>query len=34
METAQAIVSIGDEKVLNVPVSSSLSDVWIDRDLS
>jgi polyphosphate kinase len=31
---AQATVSIGDEGVLNVPVSPSLSDIWIDRDLS
>src|SRR5499426_4667386 len=34
MGATQAIVSIGDEGVLNVPVSPSLSDVWIDRDLS
>src|SRR4029450_6430264 len=34
MGATQAIVSIGDEEVLNVPVSSSLVDVWIDRDLS
>ena len=34
MGTTQALVSIGDEEVLNVPVSSSLVDVWIDRDLS
>jgi polyphosphate kinase len=34
MSAAQATVSIGDEGVLNVPVSPSLSDVWIDRDLS
>jgi polyphosphate kinase len=34
MSTAQAIVSIGDEGVLNAQVSPPLSDVWIDRDLS
>ena len=34
MSAAQAIVSIGDEGVLNTHVSPSLSDVWIDRDLS
>src|SRR5262245_62602391 len=34
MGATQAIVSIGDEGVLNVQVSPSLSDVWIDRDLS
>jgi polyphosphate kinase len=34
MSAARAIVSIGDEGVLNAPVSPSLSDVWIDRDLS
>ena len=34
MSAAPAIVSIGDEGVLNAPVSPSLSDVWIDRDLS
>ena len=34
MGGAPAIVSIGDEAVLNVQVSPSLSDVWIDRDLS
>ena len=34
MGATQAIVSIGDEEVLNVQVSPSLSDVWIDRDLS
>ncbi len=28
------MVSIGDEGILNQEVSSSLSDVWIDRDLS
>ena len=34
MGTAQAIVSIGDAGVLNAHLSPSLSDVWIDRDLS
>src|SRR5215510_7982320 len=34
MGATQAIVSIGDEGVLNAQVSPSLSDVWIDRDLS
>ena len=34
MGATQASVSIGDEGVLNVQVSPSLSDVWIDRDLS
>src|SRR5215468_2574899 len=34
MGTTQAIVSIGDEGVLNVQVSPALSDIWIDRDLS
>src|SRR6516164_5344980 len=34
MGAAQAIVSIGDEGVLNVQVSPSLSDVWIDRVLA
>src|SRR5499427_9405076 len=34
MGTTQALVSIGDEGVLNAPVAPSLSDVWIDRDLS
>jgi polyphosphate kinase len=34
MSAAQALVSIGDEGVLNAPVSPSLADVWIDRDLS
>lgn len=28
------MVSIGDEGILNREVSPSLSDVWIDRDLS
>src|SRR5262249_61348692 len=26
--------SVGDHGVLNTPLSSALSDVWIDRDLS
>src|SRR5262245_60703119 len=34
MGATQALVSIGDEGVLNAQVSPSLSDVWIDRDLS
>src|SRR5215470_614824 len=34
MGTTQALVSIGDEGVLNAHVSPSLADVWIDRDLS
>ena len=34
MSAAQAIVSIGDEGVLNAHVSPSLAEVWIDRDLS
>jgi polyphosphate kinase len=34
MKAAQAMVSIGDEGVLNVHVSPSLADIWIDRDLS
>src|SRR5262245_41958505 len=34
MSAAQAIVSVGDEGVLNAHVSPFLSDVWIDRDLS
>ena len=34
MSAAPAIVSIGDEGVLNTHVSPSLSEVWIDRDLS
>src|ERR1700742_4012352 len=33
MGGAPVMVSIGDEGVLNRAVSSSLSDVWIDRDL-
>ena len=34
MNAAQASVTIGDEGVLNTYVSPSLSDVWLDRDLS
>ena len=34
MCAAPAIVSVGDEGILNQELSSSLSDVWIDRDLS
>src|SRR6202142_2883768 len=34
MCASPAMVSIGDEGILNMEVSSSLSDVWIDRDLS
>src|ERR671922_641128 len=34
MSATQAMVSVGDEGVLNAHVSPSLSDVWIDRDLS
>jgi polyphosphate kinase len=34
MGGAPAIVSIGDEAVLNVQLSPVLSDIWIDRDLS
>jgi polyphosphate kinase len=34
MRTTPALVSIGDVGALNAPVSASLSDVWIDRDLS
>ena len=34
MCAAPAMVSIGDDGVLNREVSQSLSDVWIDRDLS
>jgi polyphosphate kinase len=33
MSTAPAMVSIGDDGVLNREVSQTLSDVWIDRDL-
>jgi hypothetical protein len=34
MCAAPAMVSIGDHGVLNREVSQTLSDVWIDRDLS
>ena len=34
MSAAPAMVSIGDEGVLNQEVSTSLSETWIDRDLS
>src|SRR5215510_6239746 len=34
MVGTQTIVSIGDEGVLNAPLSPALADVWIDRDLS
>ncbi len=33
MSAATAMVSIGDDGVLNKEVSPTLSDVWIDRDL-
>src|SRR5579862_6412226 len=33
MCAAPAMVSIGDDGVLNREVSQTLSDVWIDRDL-
>ncbi|MBZ5611729.1 MAG: polyphosphate kinase 1 [Acidobacteriia bacterium] len=33
MSAAPAMVSIGDDGVLNREVSQTLSDVWIDRDL-
>jgi polyphosphate kinase len=33
MSTATAMVSIGDEGVLNRELSATLSDIWIDRDL-
>jgi polyphosphate kinase len=33
MSAAAAMVSIGDDGVLNREVSQALSDVWIDRDL-
>src|SRR5271154_6801480 len=33
MSAAAAMVSIGDEGVLNREVSQALSDIWIDRDL-
>jgi polyphosphate kinase len=31
---APALASIGDQGVLNTPLPESLSDIWIDRDLS
>ncbi len=34
MSAARASVSVGDEGVLDTPISPALSDVWIDRDLS
>jgi polyphosphate kinase len=34
MSSAPAMVSIGDDGVFNREVSQTLSDVWIDRDLS
>jgi polyphosphate kinase len=34
MCAAPAIVSIGDEGILNQEVSSPLADIWIDRDMS
>ncbi len=34
MTAAPALASIGDLGVLNTPLSESLSDIWIDRDLS
>src|SRR5271156_2230704 len=34
MSTAPALVSIGDQGVLNTPLPPSVSDIWIDRDLS
>ena len=33
MSAAPALVSVGDDGVLNKEVSQTLSDVWIDRDL-
>jgi polyphosphate kinase len=33
MSAAPAMVSIGDEGVLNREVSTALSGIWIDRDL-
>src|ERR1700691_3670948 len=33
MSAAPAMVSIGDDGVLNREVTPTLSDVWIDRDL-
>src|SRR5208283_580066 len=34
MTAAPALASIGDQGVLNTPLPESLSDIWIDRDLS
>ena len=34
MSTATALASIGDDGVLNEPLSPTLSNVWIDRDVS
>lgn len=34
MRAASAMVSIGDEGVLNREVTQPLSDIWLDRDLS
>src|SRR5262245_40216912 len=33
MGAATTCISIGDQGVLNVPVSDVLSEIWIDRDL-
>src|ERR1700730_7339291 len=33
MSAAPALVSIGDDGVLNTEVSQTLSGVWLDRDL-
>ena len=33
MSSAVAMASVGDRAVLNVPLSDTLSEVWIDRDL-
>jgi polyphosphate kinase len=33
MSAATAMVSIGDDGVLNLSVSQSLSEIWLDRDL-
>jgi hypothetical protein len=34
MSATPQLVSIGDEGVLNTQMAPSLSDIWIDRDLS
>jgi hypothetical protein len=34
MSPMEALVSIGDDGVLNQTLSPDLSDIWIDRDLS